>query len=768
MILLVLILLPVLGAVLSPLAGRKSGGARELLLRLFTLLELLLSLYTAWRVLRGETVTFALPGMLGLGLSFRADAFRAVYASLACFMWAIACQFSLEYFAGHTANRGRYALFTLLTLCGVVGVFYSDDLYTTFVFFEIMSIASYPWVAHEETSGAMRAAATYLGVSVACGMVTLMGMFLAWKEIGSLSFSALRSAEGSNGMGVAACLMLVGYCAKAGMVPLHIWLPKAHPVAPAPASALLSGMLTKTGLFGVIVIGMNVMGESEVFGHVFLALGLVTMTLGAVLAVFSVNLKRTLACSSLSQIGYITVGLSCAMLLGHHGALAAAGAVGHMVNHSLLKLCLFLCAGAAYMKAHTLDLNELKGFGRGKPLLHIVFLLGAMGLAGVPLLNGYTSKTMIHEGLVELAGEIEGFSVYRLCEWVFLFAAGLTTAYMLKLYICLFWQKNRDAHRQAHYDELSGHSMSARSACVLVLTAVPLIAIGTLPNRVLLPLTRACADFLNRPALSHDVSFFSFGNLKGGGVSLVIGVTVYLFFVRKALHTEKEGYIDRWPKWLDLEELFYRPVFIRFLPWLGCTLASALDHLPDCRLIRVWIPKGASAFFSFLDRLPDSKFVLQWIPKCCTAVFSFLDHLLDSKLVLQWIPKCCTAAFSFLERLPESKFFSRILPGFFVALVRVLDELVDHLMLLGRQLFLVNREELGRAQADNVFTHLARALAEGLHKLGVLPKRFVRQRDASDPSWGNSLTNAISFGLLLCTAGLVGAILYVFIRLGAQ
>ena len=242
----------------------------------------------------------------------------------------------------------------------------------------------------------MRAAATYLGVSVACGMVTLMGMFLCWREVGSLSFDALRAAGDSPAAVLPACLMLVGYAAKAGMAPLHIWLPKAHPVAPAPASALLSGMLTKTGIFGVVVIALNLLGGNRTFGNVLLGVGLATMTLGAVLGVFSVNLKRTLACSSMSQIGYITVGISCALLLGHHGALAAAGAVAHMVNHSLLKLCLFLCAGAVYMNAHTLDLNELRGYGGGKATLHIVFLLGALGLAGVPGLNGYTGKTMIH------------------------------------------------------------------------------------------------------------------------------------------------------------------------------------------------------------------------------------------------------------------------------------------------------------------------------------------------------------------------------------
>ena len=744
MILEAMLLLPVLGAVVTPLAGRKNGAVREFFLRFFTLAELGLAGWLFYRVWNGEEFFLWFPSMLGLGLYFYVDAFRALYALLACFMWAMACQFSLQYFAGHGSHLGRYACFTLITLCGVVGVFFSDDLYTTFVFFEIMSIASYPWVAHEETPGAMRAAQTYLGVSVACGMVTLMGMFLCWRETGSLTFDALRQNSGDPKLVLPACLMLVGYCAKAGMVPLHIWLPKAHPVAPAPASALLSGMLTKTGLFGVIAIGMNLLGENAVFGHVMLGLGLVTMTLGAVLAVFSVNLKRTLACSSLSQIGYITVGLSCAMLLGHHGALAAGGAVGHMVNHSLLKLCLFLCAGAIYMNTHTLDLSELRGYGRGKYMLHIVFLIGALGLMGVPGLNGYTSKTMIHEGLVELAEEIEGFSVYRLCEWVFLFAAGLTTAYMLKLYICLFWQRNPHEHRQAHYDEKTGNDLTVRSGLILEITIYPLLAVGLFPNIVLLPLTNACASFLNRPALSHEVAFFSLTNLIGGGISLAIGILVYLFFVRKCLYDKKEGYLNKWPAKLDLEELFYRPVFTRFLPWLGCAVASFLDSIPNSKLVLVWIPKGISAVFGFLDHLPDSKLVKEWIPAGTNALFGFID------------------------RLPESKCMTKVIPGILTAVGRVFDELLDHVMLLVKELFLTNREELNRTRNHSVFTRLAWAVAEGLHGVGLLPKRLIHHKSPEDLRYGTYLTNAISFGLLLGAAGIVAAILYVFIRMGAQ
>lgn len=599
-----LLLLPALGAAITPLLGIKSRRAREIALRVFTLLQTALAGYALYTVWMGESLTLSLPGLCGLGLRFRADGFRALYALIAAFMWACAAQFSPEYFARHQKNAGRYACFTLLTLCGATGVFLSDDLYTAFVFFEIMSIASYPWVAHEETPGAMRAAGTYLFVSVICGMVTLMGMFLLWREVGTLAFSDLRARMGDPALLLPACLTLVGYAAKAGLFPLHIWLPKAHPVAPAPASALLSGMLTKTGLFGVIAVGMNLMGETRPFGVALLALGLATMTLGAVLAVFSVNLKRTLACSSLSQIGYITVGLACAVLLGHRGALAACGAVGHMINHSLLKLCLFLCAGAVYMNAHTLDLNALRGFGKGKPLLHAVFLLGALGLMGVPLLNGYTSKTMIHEALAEIAAEEAGISPYRLCEWLFLFAAGLTTAYMLKLYICLFWQKSRDAALRKRYREMNGRYLTKRSALTLLLTALPLPVIGVLPNETLLRLTAKCAPFLHAEAVER-LHFFSAGSLLGGGISLGIGVAVYLLFVRTALYSRQAGYRDRWPKKLDLEEIFYRPVFCRFLPWIGGKIAGVPAGFMDGPVVRRILGGGAAALIRAADRLPE-------------------------------------------------------------------------------------------------------------------------------------------------------------------
>ena len=145
-------------------------------------------------LLQGEG-TLTIPHVCGFGLTFEADGFRAIYACIAAFMWMMSGIFSPEYFSHHAENRGRYSLFNLLTLGATLGVFYSADLYTTFIFFEIMSVTSFVMVAHEETPGAMKAAYTYLAVAVIGGMTTLMGLFLTYKQLGTLSFAAMAVAR---------------------------------------------------------------------------------------------------------------------------------------------------------------------------------------------------------------------------------------------------------------------------------------------------------------------------------------------------------------------------------------------------------------------------------------------------------------------------------------------------------------------------------------------------------------------------------------------
>lgn len=487
--------------------------------------------------------------------------FQIIYCGIALFMWSVSLLFSKEYFA-HYSHKGRYYSFLILTMFATMGVFLAKDLFTMFIFFEVMSLSSYVWVAQEETEEALKVGVMYLAVAVIGGMVLLMGLFLLNNALGTLRMEDLYEAvslnweEKSRQIYTAGFLMLFGFGAKAGMFPMHFWLPKAHPVAPAPASALLSGILTKCGVFGILILTAQVFVHDITWGTVLLTLGVVTMVLGAVLAVFSVNLKRTLACSSVSQIGFILVGVGMQCFLGEENALAARGTFLHMVNHSLIKLLLFNVAGVVYMNLHALDLNTIKGFGRKKPFLMFSFLMGALGIGGIPLWNGYISKTLLHEAIVEYITHLthlgERAVVFQMIEWAFLISGGLTVAYMLKLFVCLFLEKNDT--KQEIYEEHKNY-MSLLSKSVIGLAAMVLPVLGAFPAKTMNQLADGAMEFLRSGHLHHEVHYFTWVNLKGGLISILIGALFYILVIRKIFIRDGK-YVNLWPEKLDVEILF--------------------------------------------------------------------------------------------------------------------------------------------------------------------------------------------------------------------
>lgn len=603
----VLVFFPMAGALLSYLIGLKNKKARDICANAVTISEFLLMLFTVSNAVLvisnmaaesgyTEKITCAdlgavmeygyrIAGFCGLGISFRLDGFRMIYGLVTSFMWMMVTLLSPQYFETYR-NRNRFYTFLLVTLGATMGVFLSADFYTTFIFFEIMSLTSYVWVAHDEKKASMRAAETYLGISVIGGMVMLMGLFMIYNAFGTLDFAELKNAlvvmEGINiitpqGIAGAICI-LFGFAVKAGAFPVHIWLPKAHPVAPAPASALLSGVLTKTGIYGILLVSICMMAHVPMFGFALLGVALVTMVLGAILALFSVDLKRVLACSSLSQIGFILVGVAVFVLSGMENALAARGTFIYMVNHSVLKLVLFMAAGVIFMNTHTLDLNRLKGFGRKKPFLHACFLLGVLGISGIPFFNGYVGKTLIHEGLLEVT------SIPGWVEGAFLISGGCTLAYMLKLYIWIFIRKNNDESVQKKYDDRKKY-LKIPGAIALGGSALMIPLLGMVPNLTADSVMDLAQNFFG-VVNEHVVHYFAFHNMKGSIASIVMGVTIYLVVVvicMEKKESEEAGstYPDYWPAWLDLENLIYRPIFIQFIPFISQVVCRILDSLVD-------------------------------------------------------------------------------------------------------------------------------------------------------------------------------------------
>ena len=459
-------------------------------------------------------------------------------------------------------------------------------------------------------------AAALQGAAGGAGAAALQGAAAA----GGNGAAALQGAATAAAAGqadplrirAAGICILLGFGAKAGMFPVHIWLPKAHPVAPSPASALLSGILTKVGIYGILMTTLTALVTDAAFGVLVLVLGEITMLLGAVLALFSVNLKRTLACSSMSQIGFILTGTGMAVLLTSAGSeegweVAFPGIVLHMLNHSLIKLALFMCAGVVVMKLHTLALDDIRGWGRNKTPLKIAFALGALGISGVPLFNGYLSKTLLHEGIVGGIHVLRSYAPYlKAAEWVFLFSGGCTFAYMLKLFVCIFIEENADRERQARFDA-STEAMNPLSTAVILGSSLLMVIFGqpAVSTRI--------AAFMTGHEEVLRFHAFSFENLKGSAISLLIGALLYVFFVRRVLMKDN-SYVNRWPARLDLEDLIYRPVLTKYLPAFFGSLAAVFGEnkvlTPLARGVRLGLGKLAELFGENRILIPLSRTVM--------------------------------------------------------------------------------------------------------------------------------------------------------------
>jgi len=470
-----------------------------------------------------------------------------------------------------------------MTLGSIMGVFLSGDLYTTFIFFEMMSLFSYVMVVQDETREAQRAAQTYLAIAIIGGLVTLTGLILFYAKTGTLDIESLSSLKiDKSELYISGVLIFTGFAAKAAIFPSHIWLPTAHTAAPAPSSALLSGLLTKSGLFGIIILSAGVFLHDSIWGFLLLILAIITMTLGAVLAVFSVNIKRTLACSSMSQLGFILTGIAMQCFLGQENDLAVRGTILYMVGHSLIKLVLFLCAGVIHMNTHKLNLNDIKGFGRGRKVFMFAFIMGGLGLMGAPLWNGYLGKTLIHESIVEhihhTAGTLAFMSLssekflFTICEWLFLISGGLTTAYLIKLFVALFIARpDKNMHVKEKY-------ISGINAALLTFSALLLPLIGMLPYDTGDKISVLGSAFMNAPEHHHMINYFTFANLEGSIISISIGIIVYFLFIKKFLISrENYEYYDKWPAWLNIENFLFRPVIGVILPFVGSLFAKILD-----------------------------------------------------------------------------------------------------------------------------------------------------------------------------------------------
>jgi proton-translocating NADH-quinone oxidoreductase chain M len=381
----------------------------------------------------------------------------------------------------HDTGHAEYYTLLLLMVAGMIGVAFAGDFFTFFLFWEIMCITSYVLVAfRKEKWEPIEAGFKYLIISSAGSATVLFAMSILYGMAGTLNFAYLSNTISNAPTAwsiLALAMIVVGLGVKAAIVPFHTWLPDAHPAAPSSISAMLSGVVIKTGVYGLIRIMILIFAPAEYQWQLLLAVfAIITMTVGNVMALLQTDIKRLLAFSSIGHIGYIMFGLSIASVYG------LTGGIFHIMNHAIGKALLFLCAGAFLFAVESRNLDDLAGIGKKMKITGLTFIIGSLALAGVPPLNAFQSEFMII-----LAGIQQGITngIWYGLSAIMIINILFSVGYYLRIIQIIMLREPTDLAKKAK--EVPGPMLFS-----IIILAILCIVIGIYPGPF--------ADFANQAA----------------------------------------------------------------------------------------------------------------------------------------------------------------------------------------------------------------------------------------------------------------------------
>lgn len=472
MTMLIPVFLPILGAIAlwrvpQDRRGLLNGGMLACLLAAaaFALATLLGPdrALTAWRLT--DRISIALKN----------DGVARFYMAFISVVWPAVGFYATGYNA-HDPHLRRFNCFYLATYGVLMGLSMSANAVTLYMFYEMMTLITLPLVMHTMEKEAVAAGIKYLVYSVFGASAALLGIFFLAHYGTTLDFVAggvldMEKVAGHEGLlRAVAFVMLLGFGVKAGMFPMHAWLPTAHPVAPAPASAVLSGVITKMGVLGVIRVLFYLVGADFLRGSwvqwTFMALALVTVFMGSLLALREKQLKKRLAYSSVSQVSYILFGLSTLSALGFAGALL------HVACHSMIKNTLFMAAGAIIHQTGKTDVDDMTGVGKVMPRTLLAFTAVSLGLIGIPPTGGFISKWYLAQGALSLSAAASWIG-----PAVLLCSALMTAAYLLTVVIRGFFPGDRPV--------VAGSEAAPSMVLPMLLLAAISVILGLAPNGII-------------------------------------------------------------------------------------------------------------------------------------------------------------------------------------------------------------------------------------------------------------------------------------------
>ena len=413
--------------------------------------------------------------MKDIPICFRIDDVGRLFVTIVSVVWVAAGIYSFIYMK-HEGEEKRYFGSYLIVFGILVALDFSGNLVTMYFFYELMTLASVPLVLHNGSREAIMAALKYLFYSMCGAYLGLFGIFFLYRYCDTLTFTAGGTlnrilAQGNQEILLAAVfVMLIGFGAKAGMFPLHAWLPAAHPVAPAPASAALSGIIVKSGVLAIIRVVYYIVGTDFIRGTwvqtAWIVLTLITIFMGSMLAYGEPVFKKRLAYSTVSQISYVLFGLALLTPTAMEGALL------HTVFHAFVKCALFLTAGIFIFQTGKTRVEEYRGIGRKMPVTLWCYTFASLALIGIPPASGFISKWYLAEGALQ--AEV---GIFRwIGPVILLLSALLTAGYLLPVAMNGFFPGKE---LRAEADKQEPHA--ALLIPLIVLAALALV-LGIWPN----------------------------------------------------------------------------------------------------------------------------------------------------------------------------------------------------------------------------------------------------------------------------------------------
>ncbi len=464
------ILVSIMAGVLILLTPEKKVKLRNILVLSSALIKFLIVFSMLPFILNKQSIEFSfLQISPDLYLKLKVDALGLFFGLLASFLWLITSIYSIGYCSA-LSEHSQKRFFFCFTIClsATMGIAFAQNLLTFFIFYEILTVATYPLVVHKQGEEAIKAGRKYLTYTLTGGVFLLFSIALTYTITKDLSFTIGGIPQLNSASPLLLHLLfvtfIIGCGVKSSIAPLHSWLPTAM-IAPVPVSALLHAVaVVKSGVFGCLRIIYFVFG-SELLQKQGLGLWLayfvsLTIITGSLYALATDNLKRRLAFSTVSQLSYILLG----------GALLVEkslfGSIIHFAGHSFMKITLFFCAGAIYIKTHKENISELDGIGRQMPVTMLAFSICAMGLAGIPPALGFLSKWYL------AIGTIQAHHIFFL--FILLLSGFLNVAYFFPIIYRAFFIENQSTN--------NGEKITNWIIIPLVITAIMALTLGIYPD----------------------------------------------------------------------------------------------------------------------------------------------------------------------------------------------------------------------------------------------------------------------------------------------